>query len=135
MTLQRARYNVANSPSKIEGAGGSMISRQDLPLCCIVTVWPIDGIAKVRESTSKRSNASKKLIISNTMQEPRRCSQLGDIQRLMDVPRKRNFYIDICFAACHTPPTPLYLRGGVPENTHFRKTLLTHKNLNNTLTH
>ena len=132
MTLQRARYNVANSPSKIdqwckpkptaklvltlvrrsplmlkERAGGSMISRQDLPLCCIVTVWPIDGIAKVRESTSKRSNASKKLIISNTMQEPRRGSQLGDIQRLMDVPRRGTSAETVALPLVILPPPPL----------------------------
>ena len=38
--------------------------------------------------TSKRLNASKKLFISNTMQEPRRGSQLGDIHRLIAVPRR-----------------------------------------------
>ncbi len=40
----------------------------------------LEGVAKLQVTTSKRSKGSKSRIISNTMQEPQRGSQLGDRQ-------------------------------------------------------
>ena len=39
-----------------------------------------EAVAKLQLTTSKRSKGSKSRIISNTMQEPQRASQLGDRQ-------------------------------------------------------